>query len=144
MNKKQYQLEVCKAMLDHTKYIRGCDIDENTFAVTTDGFECFVFDNSEIIFDKSKIAKSDFRHILSDNKNDIELKQTREMIIQEPFTIVKFEMGSEYIYIKEKYVSQFKGYRLFAYSPLDRVLVKDDFENVIAVIMPFKIINHEP
>lgn len=57
MNKKQIQIEVCKALLDVNGRCCGGFISENEFAVTTDGFKAYVFHKDECIFDIEKVKK---------------------------------------------------------------------------------------
>lgn len=138
MNKKQIQIEVCKALLDFNRRCCGGYLNEEEFAVTTDGFSAFVFHKNECIFDIEKIRKMDFKNLFSDNEEDEEMKPTNELFKVDNRTVEKYKTETNEIYVFADVSKPFKGFHFFTASSQSRILVKDDFGRLVGLFLPMK------
>lgn len=137
MNRKQLQLEVCKALLDTNSRIGAVELNEYEIAVTTTGFDVFVFDKNEIIFDASKIREfKSLKEVLADSDKDEVVKPTKELFIDGDYTIEKYKGESVEIYARSSVSKKFKEYTLYANSELGRILAKDQVGRVVGAFCP--------
>ena len=138
MNRKQLQLEICKALLDGRQRIGGGKINDTEYAFTSDGISCTVFSEKEIIFDTSKVNPLDISQLLEDKANDKEITETGTIFKQSIHTLVELAADNLFIYADPKLCSRFKGYKMFAFEPLGRILVKDDYGQLIGAFLPIR------
>lgn len=143
MNKEKIQLEVCKAMLNPEARVYGFDINENEFAVTTDGYKCFVFSNSEIIFDKNKIVYRDFSAIFKDNEKDVVLERTKKMYKINGKTIIEYKCGEKSVFADAQQAKEFSDFNLYTNNSLNRVIAKDYFGKIVGIFMPMRVTENE-
>ena len=131
------QIEICKSLLDSNRRTGGCRINENEIAVTTDGFSCFVFYVKECIFDREKLPIIEaLKSVCDDNEKDEPIKATGEMFRFGDKWLRKYEGENIELYADVKIASKFEGYNLYAFSELNRVLVKDEFGRKLGVFLP--------
>ncbi len=139
MNRKQLQLEVCKALLDVNNRIVASELNEHEIAVTTTGFDAVVFDKSEIIFDASKIRKTEtLKNVLANSDKDEPIKSTKELFKDYNRTIEKYKGENVEIYVDTSFTKKFSGYELYANSELGRILAKDQFGRTVGCFLPIK------
>lgn len=134
----KYQLEICKAMLDHNSRVRGCLLSDNDYAVTFDGYRCFVFGKDQVVFDIGKIETLSFQKIF-ERKKDLPLRITRDFYFtKDRHYAVKLEAenGEFHVWVRSEYLKGMDRYRLLGCSPVDRVLVLDGMDNLIGAILP--------
>lgn len=137
MNRKQLQLEVCKALLDVNSRIIASELNEHEIAVTTTGFDAVVFDKNEIVFDASKIRKSDaLKDVLADSAKDEPIKTTKELFRDYNRTIEKYEGENIEIYVDVSLAKKFGDYELYANSELGRILAKDRLGRIVGAFLP--------
>lgn len=139
MNRKQLQIEVCKALLDVNSRVIASELNENEIAVTTTGHDAFVFDIKEVIFDVSKIRKTEtLKNALADHDKDELVKPTGEMFKQHGEVIEKLKGENIEIYVKSTIMKKFNGYQFTANAPLGRILAKDEFGRLIGCFLPIR------
>lgn len=139
MNRKEIQIAVCKALLDSSKHCAGVFINEDDFAITTDGFTAFVFDKKECVFDISKIKIMEaLKPIFQELETDVELKKANCMFCFRGKTLEKYTGENLVVYVDSKVAKPFKGYRFFASSNTKRILVKDQFDRLLGIFLPVK------
>lgn len=139
MNRKQLQLEVCKALLDVNSRITASELNENEIAVTTTGYDAVVFDKNEIIFDVSKIRKFEvLKYELADHDEDECVKPTGEMFDEHGLIIKKLKGESIELYVNNNYLKKFNGYQFFAKSSTERILAKDEFGRLVGCFLPVR------
>lgn len=142
MNRNQLQLEVCKALLDPLKRrCGGAFINEDEFAVTTDGFTAFVFHKSECVFDISKVRINEgVKKAFERHEADIEIKKTKHLFYGDNKVIEKYTGENLVVYVDAKVAKTFEGYgcRFFASSSTSRILVKDSFDRLLGLFLPVK------
>lgn len=134
----KYQLEICKAMLDRKNRVRGCMLNDNDYAVTFDGYRCFVFGKSQVVFDIGKIEPLDFQKLF-ERRKDLPLRITRDFYFtQDGHHAVKLEAenGEFHVWLRSEYLKGMDMYRLLGCSPTERVLVLDMLDNLIGAILP--------
>lgn len=138
MNKKQMQISVCRALLDIDKRCCGGFLNENEFAVTTDGVTAYVFFKDECIFDIEKVKKVDFTKFFAEDENDKEMKSTNELFMQHGKMLEKYITETAEIYVDTDVAKNFKGFRYFASNAQSRILVKNDFGMVVGLFLPVR------
>ena len=139
MNRKQTQLEVCKALLDKSKTCRGHKINEKEIAVTVDGFTAYVFDITECVFDTTKLlSMPNIKDFLSENAKDIEITKSKKLFESNGRIIEKYIGEGIELYAFADNTKHFKGLHLFANSPLSRVIARDDFGSAIGLFLPVR------
>ena len=138
MNKKQIQIEVCKALLDVNGRCCGGFISENEFAVTTDGFKAYVFHKDECIFDIEKVKKMEFKNLFASDEKDEEMKLTNKLFKVGERTVEKYETENTEIYVYADVSKHFKGFHFYGASSQTRILVKDDFERLVGLFLPMR------
>lgn len=139
MNRKQQQIEICKALLNPDSRVHYDFINDNEIAVTINGTNCFVFHKKECVFDVSKMIQSAFiKEHFCEDISDVEIKQTETMFFRNGRMIKKYKGSYFNIYIDSKISKPFEGFRFFANSSLSRVLVKDDFDMIVGLFLPIK------
>lgn len=139
MNRKQLQIEVCKAFLNPNNRVAYSEINEHEIAVTTTGFDAVVFDKKEIIFDVSKIRKIEtLKSVLADCGKDESIKPTGEMFNEHGMLIAKLIGESLEIFANNTLMKKFNGYQFFANSPTERILVKDTFGRLVGCFLPVR------
>ena len=144
MKRRQFQIEVCKALLDSTaRRSYCCKLNENELAVTTTGFDVFVFDTNEIVFDASRIKQHDIlSKVCEDHEKDIKISKTKELFARSSGTIIEKYTGENLvIYVDSAISKKFigSGTEFFAHSPHERILVKDMFGRKIGAFLPVKL-----
>ncbi len=138
MNRKQMQIEVCKALLDFNKRCCGGFISENEFAVTTDGFKVYVFHKDECIFDIEKVRKFELKNLFAPDEKDEEMKLTNRFFKVGERIVEKYETENAEIYVFADVSKQFKGFHFYGASSQKRILVKDDFGRLVGLFLPMK------
>ena len=139
MNRNQLQLEVCKALLNPLKRCAGAFINEDEFAITTDGFTAFVIPKNECIFDITKVKNFDgIKQVCEDKETDVEIKKTKQLFYGENRIIEKYIGENLVVYADSKVGKIFGGYRFYASSREGRILVKDSFNRLIGLFFPVK------
>lgn len=140
MNRKQLQLDVCKALLDGNKKCHGFALSESEYAVTTDGYTCFVFYENERIFDITKIADfTGLKKLFEDDENDVEIKSTGKLYVSGSGDITEQFAGENLVlYARSDVARKFKGYIMFAKSPLERIIVKDGVGRLVGLFLPVR------
>lgn len=146
MNRKQIQLEVCKAMLDAKGTMRIGDLGNGFVAVTVNGFIAYAFADNECIFDKTKIAHiapNIFQPLFEREERDEKLTKTPFLVSFGNRIAIKYCCEKFDCYIDEKYYKQLAGLTLYASRSTGRVLAVDEFDCPVAVVMPIKVDEHE-
>ena len=139
MNRKQLQLEVCKALLDVNSRVIASELNEHEIAVTTTGFDAVVFNKNEIIFDVSKIEKTDvLKGVLADSDKDEVIKPTKELYNDNGKIVEKYKGENIEIYFYASVSKKFKEYELYANSKLGRILAKDQLGRVVGAFLPIR------
>lgn len=139
MNRKQLQLEVCKALLDKSRRLYGAEINEREFAVTTTGYDAFVFDKTECIFNPDLIGRLDsLSGIFKEHDDDVIITETGKMFFDSSRTFKEYRQEDLFVYVDVKFANKFKGLNFYAHHPLERILVKDQFGRKIGVFLPVK------
>ncbi len=139
MNRKQLQLAVCRALLNPSRHCAGAFINEDEFAITTDGFSAFVFAKNECIFDVAKVQNFDgIKQIFKDSEADVEIKKTKHLFYSGNTVIEKYTGENLVVYADAKVAKIFEGYRFFASSSAGRILVKDSFDHLLGLFLPVK------
>ena len=137
MNRKQLQLEVCKALLNPDCRVFAQKLNDNEYAITTTGYDVVVFDEKEIIFDVSKIRETDvFKNILVEADNDEELKKLPLLYKDSSRTVAKCKAESFEIYFYTNVAKKFDGYTLYANSEHGRILAKDRLGRIVGAFLP--------
>ncbi len=137
MNRKQLQIEVCKALLDVNSRIAASELNENEIAVTTTGFDAVVFDKDEIIFDVSKIKKIEtLKGVLAEHEKDEPVKPTGEMFKDSNRTIERLEGENIITFADVSIMKKFDGFQYTANSARGRILVKDEFGRLVGCFLP--------
>ena len=138
MNRKTEQLNVCKAMLDSSRNVAYCELPNDTIAVTTDGFSCYVLSKKELIFDLSNLKTADFSSYFERNEKQEHLTYTgiamecgfkRDML-------VKLKGKSFVTYARKSLFDKFKGYNLYSESPRDAIIAIDDLGRKVGFFLP--------
>ena len=133
-------MAVCKGMLDQNRRCGGVPLNEDEYAVTTDGYTAFVFSKSEVIFDTEKVnTLPGLKNIFEDNEKDVELKRTKEYYEYSGRLAEKYVAESFEVYAYVDVAKPFNNCRLFANSATGRVLAKDDLGRIVGLYMPTKI-----
>lgn len=138
MNRKAEQLNVCKAMLDSSRSVAYCELPNDTIAVTTDGFSCYVFTKKELIFDLTKLKAANFSAYFEENAKHEPLTYTGVTIecgIQRDM-LVKLKGKSFVTYARKSLFNKFKGYNLLSESPSDAIIAKDDLGQQVGLFLP--------
>lgn len=144
MNRKQIQLAVCKELLNPSTRCTGVFINEDEFAITTDGITAFVFYKNECVFDISKVKISGhLKPFFSELETDVEIKKTGHLFYSRKTVVSKYTSGNFEVYVDTKVEKPFEGYRFFASEKIGRILVKDDFNRLIGVFLPMKFDENE-
>lgn len=137
MNRKQIQLKVCKELLDPSRNCAGVFINEEEFAITTDGFTAYVFDIRDCIFDISKVpCKNNLKSYFDEKKTDVEILKTGLMFSKKGQLVEKYKSENFAVYIDSKIAKPYEGYHFFASSEKGRILVKDDFGRLLGLFLP--------
>lgn len=140
MNRKQLQIEVCKALFDPNSRVAYTEINEHEIVITTTGYDAFVFDKCEIIFDVSKIRKIEtFKDVIADSDEDETVKPTGEMFKDNGKLIVKLTGESFEIFVDNKIFHRFSEYQFSAKSPNERILAKDKFGRLVGCFLPVRM-----
>ena len=138
MNKKQLQLAVCKALVNASR-CTGAFINEDEFAVTTDGFTAFVFAKNECVFDISKVKISEgVKKAFEGQEADVEIKKTKYLFYGDNRVVEKYTGENLVVYADAKVAKIFEGYRFYASSSTGRVLVKDEFDRLLGLFLPVR------
>ena len=139
MNRKQLQLEVCKALLDVNNRVFASELNEHEIAVTTTGFDVVVFDKNEIVFDASKIRKTEtLKKVLSDSDTDEPIKSAKELFKSDDKIYEKYKGENIEIYVNASIAKKFNGFVLFANSEHGRILAKDQLGRTVGAFLPVK------
>ena len=137
MNRKQIQLNVCKELLNPSRTCAGVFINEEEFAITTDGFTAYVFDIRDCVFDISKVpCKDKLKLHFEEKKTDVEILKTGLMFSEKGKLIEKYKGVDFAVYVDSKVAKPFEGYHFFASSEKGRILVKDDFGRLLGLFLP--------
>ena len=144
MNRKKLQLDICKAMLDSNSRLSACLIDEKQIAVSINGFTAYAFYLSECIFNTSQINYSDnLKEVFKDNEKDELISFTGNMRIDKGYQLEEYANENLKVYIKSEFTKNLTHYKFYAYSPINRVLIKDEFERVVGVVAPIRVRDNE-
>ena len=145
MNRKQLQIEVCKSLLDSTNS-RKCyfgRLNEKEIAITTTGFDAFIFNVDECVFDISRITAHDaISKVCEEHENDIKISKTTEMFFALGGKIIeKYKGENLVVYVDSALSKKFSGSgaEFFAHSPKERILVKDMFGRKIGAFLPLNV-----
>lgn len=148
MKRKQLQIEVCKALLDSTnRRSYCCKLNENEIAVTTTGFDVFIFDIDEVVFDTSRIKQHDIlSQVCAEHEKDIKISKTKELFVRGNGNILeKYKGENLVVYVDREISKKFSGSGIdfFAHSPHERILVKDMFGRKIGAFLPVKVVDEK-
>ena len=138
MNKKQFQLDICKALLDGKKTVSGGRISDTEYAITANGYDCVVLSEKEIIFDVSKIRQIDMTQIFSEAENGKELAPTGKLFNESGYLMIELSAGGLLVYVNSVIYNKYKGNKMITRAPLGPIIVKDGFDRLIGVIMPMR------
>ena len=139
MNRKQLQIEVCKAMLGTNCRVSMSELNEHEIAVTITGYDAFVFDKNEIIFDLSKIRTVEvLKTVLADSDKDEIVKPTGEMFKDNGKIIEKLESENVETYVDVTFTKKYNGFQLMTDSSTNRILVKDEFGRLVGCFLPVR------
>lgn len=142
MNIKQRQLEVCKAILESkTRRCYCTSLDENEIAVTTTGFDVFIFNKKDVIFDVSKIQHHDaLASVCADDEQDKIIKKTGKLFANGGKVYEMYENEFIEVYADTAIANKFSGAgtNFFAHSSSGRILVKDMFGRKIGAFLPVR------
>lgn len=145
MNRKNLQLDVCRQLLNPNNRCSSFMINENEIAITTTGYDVFIFDVAECIFDISKIRQAEVvAKVCEDNEQDVCIKRTDELFKCGDMLLEKYEAEGTnlVVYVNSAYSKKFShsGVVFFAHSPLNRILVKDAMGRKIGAFLPVRFI----
>lgn len=140
MNREQIQLAVCKELLNPSRRCAGVFINDDEFAITTNGFTGFVFSKNECVFDISKVRISEsLKPFFVELETDVEIKKTGHLFYRgSKQVLAKYTGGNLEVYIDTKVEKTFEGYHFFASSNLGRVLAKDNFNRIVGLFLPVR------
>lgn len=127
--------------MDSNKRCHGSRISETEFAVTTTGFDVFVFDITECVFDISKVKDSDIlAKVCEDNEKDITIKKTKEMFVCRGKVIEKYKGENLIVYVDSALSKRFEFPEVvfYANSSQGRILVKDLFGRKVGAFLPMR------
>lgn len=145
MKRRQLQIEVCKALLDSTNNRRCyCSrLNEKEIAITTTGFDAFIFNVDECVFDISRITEHKaLSTVCEEHEKDIKISKTTEMFVSLGGKIIeKYKGENLVVYVDSALSKKFNGSgaEFFAHSPRERILVKDMFGRKIGAFLPLNI-----
>lgn len=137
------QKEICNAMLNRNARLTCGEIENDTIAVTVNGFAAYALPKSECIFDIKKIpTRNDiqFAKLFERNQND-------KLLTVTPLTVDMMNGGNKTTlrrltcedfdcFVDVRLLKQLEDGNLYGYDRLGRILVQDDFGCPLAVIMP--------
>lgn len=136
-NRKQTQLDVCRAILDGNRRCSMCELNENEIAVTVDGYMAYVFYKDECVFDVNKIAKiQELKKYFEDVDNDTEIKPSGEIFKVGEKLVEKYIGENIELLVNRKIAEKFQGLNLYANDNRGRILAKDFFGRIIAIFLP--------
>lgn len=141
MNRKKFQIDVCKALLEPNNRVYCGMISDKEISVTINGFEAMVFDKEKIIFDIEKIKTSTvIADVFKENENDVKIQKTKELFESGGNIIEKYESESFDIYINKNLAQKWSGagIEFYAFNPFSRILVKDSFGRALGVFLPLR------
>ena len=136
-NRKQTQLDVCRAILDGNRRCSMCELNENEIAVTVDGYMAYVFYKDECVFNVNKIAKiQELKKYFEDVDNDTEIKPSGEIFKVGEKLVEKYIGENIELLVDRKIAEKFQGLNLYANDNRGRILAKDFFGRIIAIFLP--------
>ena len=138
MNKNKIQLEICKALLKGCINVSGCELGDEKYAITPDGFRVFIFKNDELIINLGKVKHSDISAYLIEDPRDVEIAATDRCLLMGDDLIAEYCGEGLEIYINAAFAKSFEGCVFLGYSPTQRVLVKDKSGDVLGMIIPVR------
>ena len=139
MNRKQLQLAVCRELLNASRHCAGAFINDDEFAITTDGFTAFVFAKNECVFDITKVKiQNGLKPYFEEQEADVEIKKTNQFFYSNNRLLKKYTGENFAVYVDEKVAKTFDGYRFYASSSSGRILVKDNFDRLLGLFLPVK------
>lgn len=140
LNRKQLQLNVCRAIMDSDRRCHYCEVDDNVIAVTIDGYVAYIFDKNECVFNFEKITKAPgLKCFFEDFENDVEINSTDELYNVGGGLIAEKYKGNDFeILVNTEIAKQFKDCKLYANGGRSRILVKDYFDRVVGSFLPMK------
>ena len=143
INRKQIQLNVCRALLENNGRCRACKINEKEIAVTIDGYTAYVFGVNECVFDTEKITTAEgLKPFFDDVENDTEITPSNELYNLNGKIVEKYIGQDIEVFVDTEVIKQFKGFKLYANSSRGRILVKDCFDRIIGLCLPMRF-NYE-
>lgn len=136
-NRKQTQLDVCRAILDGNRRCSMCELNDNEIAVTVDGYTAYVFEKNECVFDIEKIAKAQgIKAHFEDVDNDTEIKPSGEIFKVGEKLVERYIGENLELLVDRKVAEKFQGLNLYANNNRGRILAKDFFGRIIALFLP--------
>ena len=140
MNRKQIQLNICKELLNPSSRCAGVFINEDEFAITTNGFTGYIFPKNECVFDISKIRISkQLKPHFVELETDVEIKKTNYLYKTRQNKVIEKYVGKDFeVYVDTKLAKPFEGYRFFCSSSKGRILVKDNFDRSLGIFLPVR------
>ena len=137
INRKQTQLDVCRAILEGNRRCSMCELNDNEIAVTVDGYTAYVFNKNECVFDTEKISKTQgLKTFFDDVENDTEIKPTGELFKVGENLAEKYIGENLEMIVNDEIAKKFKDLRLYANNERGRILAKDCFGRIIALFLP--------
>lgn len=141
MNRKKLQSEVCKALLDGSNRCYCCKLNEKEIAVTINGYDVFVFDIKECVFDISKITEhKTLLEVCNEKDSDARIIKGNQLFQDGRRTIQRYKevRGKFDVYADTCITKKFddSDFVMLASHSLDRVLVKDRFGRIVGAFLP--------
>lgn len=138
---KKVQGYMFKSLLKDPNGAGYFEYDDNSVAVTWNGFQLYILPKEEICFSLDKCKKiSESDNLLTMTADDKELEFTNMLEQSGKKYYRKLKHGEIVIQVNDAYLKIFDKARFYARSQLERVLVTDMEKRVIGCVMPIKTI----
>ena len=140
MNKKQIQMQICKALIDADRRLCKAKINDDEVMITTDGFSAFVLFEKECVFDLSKIPEKDgiAKYMQTDETDEEVFVTNKKFVSANDVVVGKLKGENHTVYANEKFIKVFGRYHLFANKSNSRIVAKNEFGMAVGMFCPMR------
>ena len=142
---EKIQSYMFKGILKKSECTCYCEYDENSIAVTWNGFQLYILEKNSLCFSLNKCReRNNLADLLTMTEKDkkLTLTNTLKVIVNEYYCKLKADDFT--IWVNDKYLKDFENMSYYASNSLGRILVTEPFtDKIIGCVMPIRIKDEE-
>ena len=142
---EKIQSYMFKGILKKSECTCYCEYDENSIAVTWNGFQLYILQKNSLCFSLDKCCElNTLADLLTMTEEDKKLTFTNTLKVIEKKYYRKLKADDFIIWVNDKYIKDFGDMSYYAGNSLGRILVTEPFtDKIIGCVMPIRIKDEE-